>query len=99
MRVTEVSRTLIHTRYHTDGERLLPAAVHQLERELTATLRGLRLWADARVDHGDSVTVTITCQPGGSDADAIRARLDELLDPLPIRPVSRVTVEPRGPYR
>ncbi|MCC6998380.1 MAG: hypothetical protein IT370_27460 [Deltaproteobacteria bacterium] len=104
MVVIDEHRTLIHTRFVTDGERLLERDVHTIERELELTLRARQLWAASlRVEPAASeggVVLVLNCQPASTDLEIVRARLAEVLEPIPRRPgAPRITVAPRGPYR
>ena len=104
MVVIEEHRTLIHTRFVTDGERLLERDVHTIERELATTLRARQLWAASlRVEPAASeggVVLVLNCQPASADLAVVRARLAEVLDPIPRRPAApRIQVAPLGPYR
>ena len=104
MVVIDEHRTLIHTRFVTDGERLLESDVHTIERELDLTLRARQLWAASlRVEPAASeggVVLVLNCQPAAADLAIVRARLAEVLEPIPRRPAApRITVTPLGPYR
>ncbi len=104
MEILDEHRTLIHTRFVTDGERLLESDVHTIERELEITLRARQLWAASlRVEPSASeggVVLVLNCQPAATDLAIVRTRLAEVLAPIPGRPPPpRIKVAPRGPYR
>lgn len=92
MRVVEQRESSVHTHYLTDGERLTEEAVRAIELAVGGLLVELRIVFPLRVlpeRAGGRVELVLGCRPVGEEARRIRALLDELLAPLPLRPAAR----------
>ena len=65
--------------------------------------KGERFKAGLRVEPSASeggIVLVLNCQPAAADLEIVRARLAEVLEPIPRRPAApRIQVAPLGPYR
>lgn len=96
MQIVDAYECSVHTHYLTDGERMRTADVQALERAMKELLASLDIVYPLRIRsdkaHG-KLHLVLECRPMKAEAERIRRRLAELLSPLPIRPVTTVTIE------
>jgi hypothetical protein len=92
MQIVDSYESTVQTHYLTDGERLSAHSVREIETQMWALLQSMRIVFPLRVRpklHGGHVELVLECRPLAADTARIRSRLQELLAPLPRRPVTQ----------
>lgn len=93
MRITETYENWIHTHFVTDGQQLPLERVREIERGITPLLRELGIVFGihlAREKSDPGIRIVLECRPSPPELTRIRARLEEVLKPIPRRPPTTV---------
>lgn len=93
MKITDVYENWIHTNFVTDGQQLPSARVREIERGIVPLLRELGIvfgihLAREKADPG--IRIVLECRPSVPELQRIRARLGEVVKPIPRRPPTTV---------
>lgn len=96
MKIVDRWEDLVHTHFVTDGVRLPPERLRQIERAFLPILKADGIvvgihFARAKDDPG--VRIVLECQPGRDDRDRLQRELSKIVEPIPIRPPTMARVK------
>ncbi|MGD9762289.1 MAG: hypothetical protein AB7V27_01050 [Candidatus Binatia bacterium] len=93
MKIIGVYANWIHTHFVTDGQQLPTARVREIERGVHPVLRELGIVFGIHLEREKSdpgIRIVLECRPCEPELDRIRARLAEVVKPIPTRPPTTI---------
>jgi len=89
MNILERRHTWLHTHFLTDGERLPPHRMREIDSQITPILRRLGIVYDIHFDaHRDDpgVRIVLECIPLPNTLELIHLELQRIVQPIPAKP-------------